>query len=132
MCLRCRTVPLDACEPSEARAIAIFECPGCGRRYALKPGRQLTFRWRDPISLALYGVQFDESPSGRAAEVVASLLRDRSAEQMEQFAREIRLELEEPTQQVRDILDCRASEGACREFLRLVTEGIRAFLSAAR
>ena len=52
-CLRCKTVPLTEAGPSDPR-IAFFECPSCRRQYALRPGKQLTFRWLHPISLALY------------------------------------------------------------------------------
>ena len=130
-CLRCKAVPLAEVGPSDPR-IALFECPACGRGYALSPGQRLTFRWGHPISLALYGVQFDESPRGRAAEVAAALDRERPTEEMNLLAREIRLELDEPTQQVRDILHCRASEDALREFLRLVADGIEASLASRR
>jgi len=130
-CLRCKTVLLSEAGPPNPR-IAFFECPSCQRRYALRPGKALTFRWLHPISLALYPVQFDESPSGRAAEVAALLIRDRPVAELRLSLREIRLELEEPTQQVRDILDCRASEGELREFLRLVAEGVEASLAGRR
>ena len=130
-CLRCKTVPLTEASPPDQR-IAFFECPSCQRHYALLPGKQLTFRWMHPISLALYPVQFDQSPSGRAAEVAASLVRERPAEQLELFAREIRLELEEPTQQMCDILDCQASESELRAFLGSVAGEVEAFLLGQR
>jgi hypothetical protein len=130
-CLRCKKAPLTEVGTFDPR-IKFFECPICRRHYALKPGRQLTFRWLHPISLALYGVQSDESPSARAHEAVDAFTKDRSAEQLQLFVREIMLELEEPTQQVRDILDCRASEGELREFLRSFAEGVEAFLVGRR
>lgn len=126
-CLRCKTVPLTVLEASDSQ-IAFFECPDCRRHYALQPGKQLTFRWLHPISLALYAVQFDESPAGREEEVARSLIRGRPAEHLELIVREIRLELHEPTQQVRDILDCRASESELRTFLRSVADNIAATL----
>jgi hypothetical protein len=49
---------------------------------------------------------------------------------LESLAREIRLELDEPTQPVRDILGCRASEGELREFLRAVAGHVEAFLAS--
>ena len=127
-CLRCKTVPLTEAGPSDPR-VAFFACPSCGRHYALQTGKQLTFRWLHPISLALYPVQFDESPSGRAAEVATLLVREQPAEQLELFARETRLELEEPTQQVRDILECRASEGELRAFLGSVAAQVEEFMA---
>ena len=118
LCLRCKTVTLVELEPLDPR-ITFFECPDCRRHYALQPGKQLTFRWLHPISLALYGVIFDLAPTERVADVVASFVEQRPAEELEVFVREIKLELDEPTQQVRDILDCRASEQELRDYLRL-------------
>ena len=130
-CLRCKTVRLADAAPV-APQIAFFECPNCGRHYALKSGKQLTFRWLHPISLALYPVLFDESLSGRAAEVAAQLANGRTTKEIEMFRREILLELEEPTQQVRDILDNRASEVELREFLASVAEQIGSLLASQR
>jgi hypothetical protein len=118
-CLRCKTVPLTVL-PGSCSEIAFFGCPECERHHALLPGKQLTFRWLHPISLVLYSVQFDESPAGREEEIARSLIRSRPVEHLEYIVREIRLELEEPTQQVRDILDCRGSESDLRAFLRSV------------
>jgi hypothetical protein len=129
LCLRCKTVPLSSVEPRQPE-IKFFECPSCQRHYALMPGKQLTFRWMHPISLALYRVMFDESPSSRARQMADTFIEDRPAVELESFVREIRLELDEPTQEVRDILDCRASEGELREFLRLFTEAVEASLSS--
>jgi hypothetical protein len=64
--------------------------------------------------------------------VAAALVRDRPAAQLQLSAREIRLELEAPTQQVRDILDCRASEGELRAFLGAVAGEVEAFLARQR
>jgi len=130
-CLRCKTVTLVELEPLDPR-ITFFECPDCRRHYALKPGKQLTFRWRHPISLALYGVIFDHAPTERVADAVASFLEQRPAEELEVFVREIKLELDEPTQQVRDILDCRASEQELRDFLWLFGDHLEQSLGALR
>lgn len=130
-CLRCKTVPLTELG-SPGGGIAFFECPECQRHYALQRGKQLTFRWMHPISLVLYDVQFDESPpAGRAEEVADAFIRSRP-EHLEYILREIRLELEEPTQQVRDILDCRGSESELRTFLRSVADRIATALTEAR
>jgi hypothetical protein len=129
LCLRCQTVKLNEVGPVTPE-MTFFECPSCGRHYALKPGKRLTFRWMHPISLVLYVTQFDETPVGRAKEVAASFIKDRPAEQLALIAREIRLELEEPTQQVRDILDCPAPEAELREFLRLVVEEFESLAQA--
>jgi hypothetical protein len=130
-CLLCKAVPLSEVGPFDPR-VAFFECPRCRRQYALRPGQPLTFRWLHPVSLALYPVQFDESPSGRAAEVAAALVRGRPAEQSELFAREIRLELDEPTLPIGAFLECRASEGELRAFLGSVAREIEALLAIHR
>lgn len=127
-CLRCKTVPLAETGPADPR-VAFFECPTCGRQYARQPGGALTFRWLHPISIVLYPVLFDEAPVGRAAEVAAAIVRNQPTDQLAALAREIRLELAEPTQPVRDILDSRSSEDDLREFLRLVAEQVEAFLA---
>jgi hypothetical protein len=131
LCLRCKTVALVPVE-SDAEGIAFFECPACHRQYALKPGKGLTFRWLHPISLPLYSVLFERSPAGRAADVAASLVRDRPAEDLAVIVREIRLELDDPTQEVRDILDSPTPEAELRAFLRLVVEGIEKSLAPQR
>src|SRR5262245_21001217 len=131
-CLRCKTVLLNELSPPPDARISFFECPSCRYHYQLKPGKQLTFRWLHPISLALYGVIFEESPGGRAAELAASIARDRSAEELEWIVREIRQELEAPTQAVRDILDCRASEETLRAFLDSIAGEMEALLASQR
>lgn len=114
-CLRCKTIVLNRLpSPSE---ITFFECPSCRRRYSLKPGKGLTFQWGHPISLVLYFVLFDRAPVGRAAEAAATLAGQRTAEELQTWIREIQLELDEPTQQVRHILDCPASEDDLREYI---------------
>jgi hypothetical protein len=119
LCLRCRTVALTELSAS-APDIRFYECPACGRHYALKPGKRLTFRWLHPISLALYGLIFERNPVPRAeADAEATVKQGSSTpEELQRMVDEIRLELNEPTQQVRDILDCQASEEQLREFLR--------------
>ncbi len=127
-CLRCKTVPLVKLEPLDPQ-ITFFECPACRRHYALEPGKQLAFRWRHPINLVLYGVIFDDAPSEKAADVAALVIKQRSSEELALFVREIRLELDDPTQQVRDILECRASEAELRNYLRLFCEHVEQFLA---
>jgi hypothetical protein len=68
-----------------------------------------------PISLVLYEILFDSNPlerlekSGGPSEPPEVLLR---------MAEEIELELTQPTQQVRDILDNPQTEEQCRQYLR--------------
>jgi hypothetical protein len=128
-CLRCKTVPLSVVAPIDLR-IAFFECPNCRRQYAKLPDQELTFRWLHPISLVLYYVQFDESPIGRETEVTDHFIQTRPTEELEWCAQEIRFELECPTQQVRDIIDCRASEDVLRMFLWSVVRLIESHLAS--
>src|SRR5262249_24551886 len=128
VCLRCKTVPLRIVEPTYPQ-VTFFECPSCRRPYALRPGKELTFRWLHPISLALYEAQFEEAPSIHAGERAVSSVKERRMEELELLVNEVRLELQEPTQQVRDILDCRASESDLREFLRLFGEHVSEYLA---
>lgn len=132
LCLRCVNIGLvrSASRPE----IAFFECPACNRRYALIPGKELTFRWGHPISLLLHPILF--GTGGGPLE----LLRQWAALNQESIGNsrvpiskregrgeieEIELELEQPTQQVRDILDNPQSEEACREYLREYVELVR-------
>jgi len=53
------------------------------------------------------------------------LKRDRPAEEILSLVKEIELEIEHPTQQVRDILENVASETQCRAFLAAVAQELR-------
>jgi len=117
-CLRCKGAALRAL--LAPAAMAVFECGRCGRQYARRPGRALCFRWPHPIGRALYPVQFDRHPAPRAGAVAAMLTRGASAAARASIAREIALELGDPTQRVGDIVDCRASEAELRRYLGLV------------
>lgn len=114
-CLRCKTTALQ--EDDHYPEIRFFLCPRCGRRYALEPGRQLTFRWLHPVTLALQAVIFDAEPVPRAPEIAQKFAAQKSRAQLDEIVKEIRLELDDPTQQVRDSLDCRASEEKLRLYL---------------
>jgi hypothetical protein len=102
MCLRCNGVELVPSGPF-VHEIEFFDCLACHRKYARKPGRPLTFRWLHPISLVLYEILFDsnrlqqrersDGPSSTPPEVLLRIVE------------EIELELTQPTQQVREILD---------------------------
>lgn len=130
-CLRCKTAPLQKLEPLAPETV-FYECSECGRNYACEPGKALTFRWLHPISLALYNVIFAEHPTepGRVSSAAASLVEGLSDDQIAAFVEEIRLELNEPTQNVRDILDCRAPEQQLRLFLELVCDRVQNSLDA--
>src|SRR6266436_316745 len=122
LCLRCKTEALS--QLPSTPDIAFFECPACRRQYALEPGKQLTFRWLHPISLPLYGVMFDDMPTERAEAEAKLFVKQKPASYLRTMIEEIRLELRDPTQQVRDIVDCRASEEKVREFLRLFADNV--------
>ncbi len=128
-CLRCGTVRLRAL-PASSPEIDFFECPACGRQFARKPGQGLTLRWRHPISLVLYPVIFSASPAAEAERVAMQFAEQWTREQIDLAVQEIRLELDEPTQRVRDILGCHASEAELREYLRLVAERLERSLGA--
>ena len=116
-CLICDGVALsrDAQSPAD---VAFFECPECHRRYALQPGKALTFRWGHPISQALYPVMFAEAPQDREDGAIAADLPALQGEARLRHIAEIEHELDRPTQTVRDILDCIADEAALRNYLR--------------
>ncbi len=132
-CLRCRRTPLDRLETGDAE-IAFFVCPACHRHYALKPGKGLTYRWGHPISLALYSVIFDEDPAReeKVSSTAADLIKDRSNEEIAEMVSEINLELLEPVQKVRDILDCHANEEQLRAFLKLVSDRLERSLQSGK
>jgi transposase-like protein len=120
ICLRCENKALSRLD-SESEEIEFFECPSCMRQYALKQGGALTYRWLHPISLALYGFAF----SSRSAEILATETADwlqskRTASEAADIAREIEIELESPTQSVKDIIGTPKTESECRAFLARV------------
>ena len=87
----------------------------------------MTDRWGSPISLALYGVIFDRDAIPRAGQIAEMLARDKDAAYLEAFARAIQAELDEPTQQVSEILDMAVpkSEDHLRTFLQRVGNRLR-------
>ena len=138
-CLRCKIIDLTLLG-SSTETISFFECPKCFRNYALKRGGRLCFRWLHPISLALYPVIFKENPVEFFDQISASWSIEKSADTTAQrsakgpdirsLIQEIRLELDDPTQQVRDILECVASEEDLREYLRRYAAVLEARLPA--
>lgn len=127
-CLRCKTMALTELGPAYPD-IRFFECPSCRRHYALKPGKQLTFRWLHPITLPLYDVIFDTEPVNRAGSAAALFVEQKPPEQMQQMVEEIRLELANPTQQLRHIFDCHAPEEELREYLGLFADNVERLLA---
>ncbi len=125
LCLYCKSVTLIKLPESDEQ-IAFFSCPQCHRQFARSPGKALTERWGGALSLVLYGVIFSSRPQDDADRIVAMLRAQKTPEQLAWIEREIRLELASPKQQVRDILDLRASEADLREFLSLVAQALHA------
>ena len=126
-CLRCSGVELMRLTESRSD-IAFFECPSCQRQYAQKPGRPLVYRWLHAISLPLYVVLFESEPLSKAQSVAENLAKTHARDEMAEMIDEIDLELRHPTQNIRDILDNRASEEKCREFLEAFVAHVRSTL----
>ncbi len=99
--------------------MTFFVCPQCSRRYALRSGGNLTFRWGHPISLALYPVIFTEAPAKVDPARIDAQLADYSDAHLAAAVAEIRLELAQPTQAVREILECVAPEAQLRAYLEV-------------
>jgi len=126
-CLRCATTTLRVL-PESSHEMAFYECPSCLRHFARKEGGSLTYRWLHPVSVALYGVLFEREPLEHAQQIAEMLVRNRPPEKIASLVEEIELELEHPTQQVRDIIENVASEAKCRAFLAAVVHRLRAAL----
>ena len=124
-CLRCSGVELTRL-PESSEEITFFERPSCHRHYAQSPGHSLTYRWLHPVSLALYCILINREPLSAAPFVAEELTCGRSREVSLKMIEEIELELQLPTQNVREILDNPQSEEECREFLQAVVTYIRA------
>jgi hypothetical protein len=69
---------------------------------------------------------FNREPLSAAPFVAKELTRGRSRDASLKMIEEIELELQRPTQNVREILDNPQSEEECREFLQAVVTYIRA------
>src|SRR6516225_7816019 len=103
-CLRCKTTELFALDsPND---ISFYECPSCHRNFAQKPRGALHFRWMHPISLILYPLIFEKHPMRYFEQVAAQASTQDSPptpdsiERTRRIIQEIRLELDDPTQQV--------------------------------
>jgi hypothetical protein len=128
MCLRCTGVELVPSGPFMPE-IEFFNCPVCQRNYARNPGRSLTFRWLHPISLVLYPILFDINLVGQARDLLqAGQQPPNQPEAARRMIEEIELELTQPTQQVRDIIDNPQTEEQCRQFLREYVANVRTAL----
>ena len=84
-------------------------------------------RWLHPLTLALYAVIPDIKPIERAPTVARKVAARYSHKELTEIVKEIRLELNEPTQQIRDTLECRASEGELRQYLSSFCDWVDVF-----
>lgn len=121
-CPRCRTAILT--ETDHAENIRFFLCSNCNRRYALQPGQALTSRWREAITLPLHEVCQSKVPIQHALRVARKFVSQWSSKELDWIVQEIKLELDDPTQRVRDTLDCNASEVELRQYLLLFCEHV--------
>jgi transposase-like protein len=121
-CPRCKTATLA--ETGHAENIRFFLCSSCNRRYALQAGKTLTSRWHEAVTLPLYDVCSSDAPVQDALKVARRFVSHSSTELLDWMLREIRLELDDPTQQVRDTLDCKAPEAELRQFLASFCEHV--------
>jgi hypothetical protein len=126
-CLRCETAELTVLPESNDR-ITFYECASCGRHYAQQPGRGLCDRWPGPIGLVLYGIQFEPQPQEHFQRVAQDVFETKSRGEIARMIEEIEMELREPRQHVRDILDLPHGEEQLRAFLRLVVDYWKASL----
>jgi len=70
----------------------------------------------------LYPVIFADNPCQHCERVADLFAKQESSERIKLIVQEIKLELDDPTQQVRDILECHASEDDLRKYLRCVAD----------
>ena len=122
-CPRCKTVSLE--ETDRAENICFFLCSNCGRRYALEAGKALTLRWREAVTLPLHEVYGSDAPVEQAVRIAQKFVSHCSPAELDWIIREIRLELDDPTQQVRDTLDCKAAEVDLRRYLLSFCEHVQ-------
>lgn len=126
-CPRCRAQAVELLQDSFAR------CSVCGRSFRITDRGTLVERWLGPLSLVLYPVQFDRHPQTVAVQVAQNLrtgtgFRKFSDAELREILLEIRSELQHPTQEVREILDCEASESDLRQYLAGVADQLDCLL----
>lgn len=94
MCFRCAGIMLRVV--SSHGATTFLECPSCHRPYTQAPSGPLVYRWRHPITVALYGVVFDVFPEARAAAEAEQFLSRTTLRGLHDMVDEIDLELNAP------------------------------------
>jgi hypothetical protein len=73
--------------------------------------------------LVLYPLLFGPHPAVTPEDIARRFVASRPPGFLRYMVEEIRLELDDPTQQVRDILDAEAAEGELRDYLRAFVAG---------
>jgi transposase-like protein len=133
-CPRCRTTALvqESCFASSL--VEFFACPSCRRQYARKPGSTLAERWPGPIGQLLYPIQFSSDPLGEIERVAALVVSQWSVERIREALHEVNLELRDPSQEVRTIIDLPAhiSEQDVRAFLAGLAARLGGLIAATR
>ena len=107
----------------------VLTCSLCPAQYTRSSDGSLTDRWLSPISLVLYFIIFSKDPREDVPRAIENIRQNHSAELLSNIVSDIRRELDEPKQRVRDILNLMApeelvSEADVREFLGLVADGL--------
>jgi Zn-finger nucleic acid-binding protein len=136
-CPRCETVEL---ETTSSDVVKFFACPQCGRHFRATSDGKLVEKWLGPLSLVLYPVIFEKQPqkeAGRIADELyaasdpgrRSMFRPFARDKLKQMLSEIQMELEHPTQKIRDILDAQGEEADLREYIALVAERLGGLLA---
>lgn len=117
-CLICKNIELSIL-PDSKEEITFYECRQCYRQFSKSDGWALCYRWLHPISLMLYGVIFESRPQKAAKRIAEHFQNGKTKEDLMFIIQEVKRELDEPTQNVRDILNLHQSEADLREFLQL-------------
>ena len=92
----------------------------------------MCFRWLHPISLVLYPVIFEVDPGQHCERIADMFAKHESIERIKLIVQEIKLELDDPTQQIRDILKCHASEEDLRKYLLCVADRLDKITRSSR
>jgi len=122
-CFRCKNKTL---KPDRQEGDCNFyECKSCGRKYCQQKGLGLCDAWPCPLGLVLYGMIFENDPVSKATTHADYFLKDHDATTIKSICEDIELELAAPSQKVRDIVNCLASEETLREFLSIVAQRLR-------
>lgn len=123
ICFRCNSSELKLFLEKEENSI--FECQNCQRRYCRKGSLALYDAWPCPIGIALYPVIFEENPTCKALQNAELFMAEQSSTNLELIIEDIEQELSVPRQQVRNILDCVASEAELRNYLKHLSEHLK-------